>query len=457
MSIRKRLTSTMMMVLLAIPCELLHSGDDYDPTSLVFPSFLHTMGVRKATKTHLRIYSRNKVKVRDPQGLTVVRMDSWDDPESKNDDDEVTGYGVNSGANMIVYNKSMTSLDFYGPGQRGAGKLNKPTAVVADRFGNVYVADTGNHRIVKMFNPKKKLEFVEGIGGFGSRPGLFNAPGGLAMDSNGMVYISDTGNHRIQELRPDNQIHLWFGEQGKETGQLWRPQGIAVTNGQEKWTFYKDSFIVVIDLDGQRLQKFTLDGGFIAKADLAGSGVNNARLNYIALDYYSNIWVTDSNNHCIHKFDRGLNYLCSFGRKGDDDKEFIEPRGISIYKRFGQVFIAEKESAQYYWVGVDIKDLQIKYDEKLNALTLAFFLVEPTFFSLTVTTPEGNKVESFKRARYFSGKHLLRLSPNLKQWKASNQNASFVSGDYRFELKLEATYSSLNYFSKKMKRTLTIK
>ena len=34
--------------------------------------------------------------------------------------------------------------------------------------------------------------------------------------------------------------------------------------------------------------------------------------------------------------------------------ELVSPRGIAIYRRFGQVFIAEREGASYFWIGTDI-------------------------------------------------------------------------------------------------------
>ena len=75
----------------------------YDPTTLVFPTFLHTYGIRKATRFHLFLFTQNKVKFNDPQGLAVVRLDSWEDTTTTGDDDEVTVYGVNSWQNNIIY------------------------------------------------------------------------------------------------------------------------------------------------------------------------------------------------------------------------------------------------------------------------------------------------------------------------------------------------------------------
>lgn len=442
-------------------------ADDYDPTTLVFPSFMHTMGIRKATKMHLMLYTRNRIKVRDPQGIAVARLDSWDDPESKKDDDEVTGYGVNAGENVIIYNKSMTSLGFYGLNEKGTRKLNHPTAVTANRAGDVYVTDTGNNRIVRFYNSGKKLEFIVGLGGLGSLAGQFNHPQGIAMDSHDRVYVSDTGNHRIQILRPDDQVHAWFGHQGVENGNLWHPTGIAVTNGKEKWSHYKDAFIAVIDLDGGRLQKFALDGRFKTAVKMSDIGYPQAKLMYAAIDYYSNIWVTDIRNHCLHKFDRNLNYLSRFGRHGDDDKEFEEPRGIAIYKRFGQVFVAEKESAQYYWIGTDVSNFTSKRDTVENQIALDFFLTEPSFLTLTVKQPDGTSSDVLSRSRYYSGQNQIHLDSSCKvvypghplagAGKLQSQNGALLApGKYSFSLKAEATYSSMNYFSKEVRATLEI-
>lgn len=455
---------------IAFPFNLLAFGDKKnDPTTLVFPSFLHTMGIRKATKMHLMIYTGNKVKVKNPQGLAVVRLNSWEDPNEKNDDDEVTGYGVNSGTNVIVYNKSMSSLGFYGLKETGVKKLKNPTGVAANEQGDVYVADAGNHRIVRFFNPKANLKFVRAIGGKGARPGQFDSPQGIAMDSHGMVYVADTGNHRVQIIRPDDKLHLWFGDQGVEDGELWHPSGIAVTNGKERWSYYKDSFIALIDLDGTRIQKFSLDGEFQRAIRLRDFGFESGKLLYLALDYYSNIWVTDFINHCIHKFDRNLNHLTSFGRKGGGKKEFFEPRGIAIYKRFGQVFIVEKESAQYYWVGTDLFDLESRWLADKGAIELDFVLTEPTFLTLTVEANGEQKKIVFEKRKYFLGSQKIFLdgkwrtlakslieNPQHNGNRANFKLAAVPPGKYKFKIKIEPTYSSYKYFSKEVETKVVV-
>ncbi|HZL28485.1 MAG TPA: MBG domain-containing protein [Acidobacteriaceae bacterium] len=71
--------------------------------------------------------------------------------------------------------------------------LNAPQAVAVDGNGNVYIADTGNNRVVKD-TPTGSGFFTQSVVVAG-----LNAPGGVAVDDLGNVYISDTGNHRVLE------------------------------------------------------------------------------------------------------------------------------------------------------------------------------------------------------------------------------------------------------------------
>ncbi len=437
------------------------AGHPDPPTTLVFPTFLHTMGIRKATKFHLMIYTRNRVKVRDPEGIAVARLNSWEDSGTSKDDDEVTGYGVNSGANMVVYNTSMTSLGFYGLTERGGKRLNRPTGIAANALGDVYVADTGNHRVVRLFNPKAELRYVAALGKRGKQIGEFEAPRGVALDPAGNLYVGDTGNHRIQMFDPQNQYLGGFGTPGTAAGELWFPRAITVTTKAERWSHFKDEFVVIADRQGSRLQKFSLEGQFLCGAAVADFFGQDGEINYIALDYYSNIWATDIRNHCVHKFDRNLNYLTSFGKRGTGDREFVEPRGIAVYRRFGQVFIADKESAQYYWIGTDIRDFEVKL--MAAEIEVSFFLTEPSYVTLQIEKKgEDVILKPVSKAKYYTGAQTLKLDPAWQLQGHRNDRTppqsalDKLSGKYLLTLTVEPTYSSAKYFSKAVETSLSI-
>ena len=398
----------------------------------------------------------------------ATRLKSWDDPKSKKDDDEVTVYGVNSGYNMIIYNTSMTSLGIYGMSEKGKKRLKLPRGITANPEGDVYVADTGNDRIVRLFNPKKQLRFVTAIGGRGSEPGQLLEPHDVALDSRGFLYVADTGNHRVQVFDPENEPVRSFGEPGKGEGMLWRPTAIAVTDAGDRWSYYKDEFVVVVDLDRKRLQKFWPDGSFVKAVQVGEIGADNAALAYVAIDYYSNVWATDQANHVIYKFDRNLNYLASFGRYGTGDREFVEPRGISIYRRFGQVLIAERNTAQYYWIGTDIRQVEATYDSAEGALRFSYFLTEPSYVTLEMQRPEGGKTPLLESVWRPAGPNSElvdgagRVLPRVRKaalggTSPTPQSAEPVEpGHYAFFLRIEPTYSSYRYFRKDVQVDLLV-
>ena len=125
---------------------------------------------------------------------------------------------------------------------------------------------------------------------------------------------------------------------------------------------------------------------------------------YAAADYFHNVWVTDKENHCIVKFDKDLRLLDVFGSRGDDKNQFLEPRGIAIWQRFGQVFIAEKKGAQYFWVGTDLKSKELI--EKGNSrYVLNVNVTEYSFISLFETAGRDTSWLISKRLVFPGGKY----------------------------------------------------
>lgn len=447
---------SVLLFVTSIPFSTQKSSKKYDPTSLVFPTRKH-IPIRKATKFHLFLYVQNRVKVRNPQGIALARLDSWEDPKTEKDDDEITIYGVNSGQNVLIYNSSMTTLAVYGLNERGVEKIDAPHGIAAEHWGDVYVADTGNNRVVKFHNTGRELRFQKSL-----LRGELLHPVGVALTTDSSLYISDTENNRVLLLRADT-VQIEIASAGKENGKVWHPTGIAATSVNDRWSFWKDDFVVVIDLFGRRIQKFDPRGRLLQIVKSEDFGYANANLQYAAIDYYGNIWITDRRNHCIHKFDRNLNHLDTFGRQGSGDKEFEEPRGIAIHKRFGQVLIAEKESVQYYWIGTDVKNLQASRDAD-GFLTIDYFLTERSYVTLEVLDSRGKLIttvmyESTRDAgqnrERFSGdwQPLPFVFEDGTRVYDSRRYTNLPKGDgqeIRLRFTFSATYSSYKYFSKKM-------
>ncbi|MBI4332383.1 MAG: SBBP repeat-containing protein, partial [Chloroflexi bacterium] len=74
-----------------------------------------------------------------------------------------------------------------------------------DAGGNIWVADTGNNRIVK-YNAAG--QYLTHFGEYGTDNGKFDQPSGVAVDGSGNIYVSEYNNHRIQKFNSSFQ-HQW--------------------------------------------------------------------------------------------------------------------------------------------------------------------------------------------------------------------------------------------------------
>jgi hypothetical protein len=316
-------------------------------------------------------------------------------------------------------------------GSKGGGKDNffHPRGITVDEKGNVFVADSGNGRIVHLFNPRKEVQWRGGITAATAQGGALAGPHQVDMDRDGRLYVSDppTGRVLIVNLGSADVLAITGGN---GIGFTNGPTTIVCADGHAPYSYYKqERFFICVDRGGTRLWKFDFTGAVIDVIDLP-KGMMAA---YGATDYYHNIWLTDTRNCTVYKFDHLLRYMDTFGSKGSADNQFMEPRGIAIWKRFGQTFIAEKKGAQYYWVGVSCTDPKLSKTggEKLK---LTMVLSEPAYISLYTT--HGADTTFLLNQRFTLNGRVMRLVQTTQP---------VAQGDTLY-LTVEPTYSSYTYY-----------
>lgn len=140
--------------------------------------------------------------------------------------------------------------------------LNQPEGICYDSEDNLYVADTGNNRVL-IFDPSLKVIFrIENKKDVAlNEPGQLNAPADVAVDSAGRIIVAERGNHRLQIFSPKGESLKTLGKKDKNGKDECKP-------GTEDGEFNSPTHITIDDRDNiivterwnHRIQVFNKDG-----------------------------------------------------------------------------------------------------------------------------------------------------------------------------------------------------
>lgn len=211
--------------------------------------------------------------------------------------------------------KGLRLISIIAAGKLGSSPLYRPTGIAIDFQGNVFIADTGNDRVVKCDSEGR---FLTEAGGFGSGAGEFNRPTYITTDNGLNVYLVDAQNKRIQRL--DRNLNFISTIQIEEDGDfsgLGLPEGIALTPSGE---------IVVSDTEGDLLievssfsEHKTTYGGF---GEIEG-GLRDPLGVFVSRN--GEVYVADSRNDRVAVFDQFGNFLRSLG-----EEVLSNPGGVTV-------------------------------------------------------------------------------------------------------------------------------
>lgn len=216
------------------------------------------------------------------------------------DDGSITVFGIGGNVLQIIGSSGTGNTQFY-----------KPEGLALDPNGNLFVADTGNARI-QLISPEGN--FIKSWGAYGTGSGQFINPRAITVSHDGeLVFVADSQLHKIQKFTKNGTFISSWGSLGNSDDNFNTPSGMAMD---------KSGNLYIADTQNHRIKKYTSEGSLIgwwgsydagAQAFWLDPGSNRTGAlsdadggfdtpTDVALDHEGHVFVTDSGNFRVQRF-----------------------------------------------------------------------------------------------------------------------------------------------------------
>ena len=294
--------------------------------------------------------------------------------------DSLGVYVADTGNNRILYvdDATDTPITIAGTGDAGfsgdesvavLAELNGPTGVFVVSSGNVYIVDSGNHRIRMIDDESGEISTFAGNGEAGSlgdgeaaTDAQLSAPSQVFVtDDEDSVFIADTGNHRIRLVTGGNiatfagtGVAGFFGDDSLAVeAQLHGPSGVFrdLTSGRVYIADTNNHRIRFVSSDtmhsfaGTSVPSYGGDGGPPAAAQLAFP-------KDVFADKEGNVYIADTFNQRVRRVNRRGTVTTVagdgvFGFAGDDGPsnhaQMRSPASVSV-DSLGRIMVADRDN-----------------------------------------------------------------------------------------------------------------
>ena len=320
------------------------------------------------------------------------------------------------------------------PGYGGDGRpalvaqLNFPSGVAVDKADNIYITDSGNHR-VRLIDATGKITTIAGTGEAGydwEGPAVearLNQPRGIAVDNSGNIYFGGYLNFEIRRVDTAGNISGVEGSNEPYDGpggeyRLSRDRGVAVDGSGNVYVANIDNNYVrrvdtkgaVSVIAGTREPGYRGDGGLAVEAQLSfPAGV--------AVDKAGNVYIADTGNHCIRRVDTSgiITTIAGTGQPG-----YSGDSGLAIEAQLASPFALAVDSSGNLYVA-DLGNYRIR------VLTQASPLSPPTELTATVISYNGIDLAWQDNSEGETGFRLQRRLDGSDDWVEIARTAANTS------------------------------
>ncbi len=358
--------------------------------------------------------------------------------------------------NRIVYGDYDGWIKAY-HGDADPEVLNRPHGIDRDANGNVYVADTGNNRIVVLQlagigHETKLLHQFE----FGA--GDLNLPYDVAWDDSGtpfeplddIIWVADTGNNRVlgYAVRSEESVlRFSFGRAGRETDEFFGPGSLTpgrfngVCNGN----------LYVADTGNRRLVRLARsDQGLQWHSEFAGEA--ESQFTSIDADHWGNLYLADQSYGTLQKLTAEFEPLASTtgGKQSlNSPANFhnifgqisIESEDRQVWAGYDQAFLLEKwtdnSGAGRYQLGLDLDEFQVSLSRELDQLWVSARMTDHARLTVALVDDETEQT-----VRQIPLGWLVSGGKSFSWNRRDDIGWQVEPGFYRLQLLAQSTYKT---------------
>ncbi len=329
-----------------------------------------------------------------------------------------------------------------------------PSGISLDSQGNLYVLDTGNHRIQK-FSPDGA--FLASLGRQGQGPGEFSYPDSIDIDNADRIWVSDPNNKRIQVLTPEGKEWKTLGFTTEQLGNIRCVESGLVMAGGRRFLALGPGMGEKAEALPPLFKRLDMEGNVIGEhggpfdfgnplLNLMGNqvkfAVDELGCVYLAFLYQNRVEKYSAAGELLWRADRKLDYSLELPK----DKGKMETKGSNVSVRMprlnqcangiavdedGRIWVATltrqpKEDEQ---VGVAMTMMSNGGERKMSMKVQGNTEIQKTdMYRLEIFSPEGELLGSLPVDHFVDG--IVIKGPRLFLWDGM-RGAKFY--EYRIE------------------------